>query len=258
MPPTPAELPSFTQPPVVEVAVGVHFLQLPGLTALPLVDLADTWKSDYPIRQEQPPLPPVFAAPGAMGFQVGSPPVRLWLTSSDDSVLLQLQRDRLLLNWRKLTEASDYPRYQRLRDEFTGCWEHLAAEVGMHEEYGVLQPAMAEVTFLNHIPAPSPADLGEILSALQPGWAPSQHLSTSLQVEEQIVDAIGNVVGQSTIGVAYRNGGLQLEVTSKVSLDGFPSDTSAILGALDVAHAAGVIAFDAATTEQAHKVWGKQ
>lgn len=258
MPPALPELPSFARPPVVEVAVGVNFLQLPGLTALPLVDLARTWESRFPIRQEQPALPPVFTASGAAGFQLGPPPMRLWLTTSDGSVLLQIQRDRLLLNWRKLDGAPDYPRYQRLRDEFSECWEHLAAQVAEHQEYGVLQPASAEVTFFNHIPVAGPADLGRILEPFKSGWAPvGRHVATSLQIEEQVVNGDGNVCGQLAIGAVYRTGGLQLELTSRVSLDGFSSDSS-ILGPLDIAHAAVVNGFDAITTTQAHEVWGKQ
>ena len=41
-------LPSFTSPPVVEVAVGVEFLQLPGLGAVELVGLHDIWRRDFP------------------------------------------------------------------------------------------------------------------------------------------------------------------------------------------------------------------
>lgn len=254
-----SKLPSYSRPPVVEVAVGVHFLQLPGLTALPLVQMANTWSDRYPSVEEQSPLPPVFSSPGTMpGFHVGTPPVRLWLLSADKSVLLQIQRDRLLLNWRKLTPSDEYPRYDWLREELTRCWEHFAELVGEHEEYGVLQPALAEVTFLNHVPMADPAHLGDTLAPLRPGWVPAQHFSTVFQVEQQLHDEEGSTRGHQSIGAAYNDGGLQLELTSRISLDGYPSDTGTILDALDVAHNAGVISFDHVTTEQAHKVWGKQ
>lgn len=255
----PSKLPSYSWPPVVEVAVGVHFLQLPGLTALPLVQMASTWADRYPTVEERSPLPPVFSSSGAMpGFHLGTPPVRLWLLSADESVLLQIQRDRLLLNWRKLTPADEYPRYDRLREEFTTCWVHFSTLVGEHEEYGTLQPALAEVTFLNHVSMIDPAQLGDTLQPLRPGWVPAEHFSTVLQVEQQLYDEEGNPRGHQSIGASYSDGGLQLEVTSRTSLDGYPSDMGTILDALDVAHNAGVVSFDHVTTEQAHKVWGKQ
>ena len=53
------DLPSYDQPPVVEVAVGAHFLQLPGLNTVALVRLVDDlWRSRYPRTLEQPLSPP--------------------------------------------------------------------------------------------------------------------------------------------------------------------------------------------------------
>ena len=58
---TPA-LPSFERPPVVEVAVGVHFLQLPGRNTVALLRMAEIWSTRYPIVREQLGLPPVNLA----------------------------------------------------------------------------------------------------------------------------------------------------------------------------------------------------
>ena len=63
--PVDGRLPSFASPPVVEVAVVVEFLQLPGLGAVELVKLHELWRDRFPKLREQsalPPSPPVGAS----------------------------------------------------------------------------------------------------------------------------------------------------------------------------------------------------
>lgn len=142
-------LPSFDHPPVIEVAVGVHFLQLPGLNTVALVRLADMWRERFLKVQEQPPLPPV--APGGsrlFTFEVENspPPHRFWLLTKSESLLVQIQHDRLLLNWRKVKDDDPYPRYGQLRQEFSQLWSEFTAIV-LGGQFGAFQPTLAEVTF---------------------------------------------------------------------------------------------------------------
>ena len=101
-------LPSFERPPVVEVAVGVHFLQLPGLNTVALLRLAQMWVTRFPIVREQPASPPPGLPVGPIIFQVQNalPPLRYWLLTDDESLLVQIQHDRLLLNWRQVSRRS--------------------------------------------------------------------------------------------------------------------------------------------------------
>ena len=39
---------------------------------------------------------------------------RLWLMNEEESRLLQLQQDRLVVNWRKLPSDTPYPHYQSI------------------------------------------------------------------------------------------------------------------------------------------------
>ena len=117
------DLAFFAKSPVVEVAVGVEFLQLPGLSAVRMVQLHDLWGKDFRGLQEQPALPPTAPIDGQGGFQfqIGNvlPPLRLWMLSDTEDELLQLQNDRLFLNWRKTSEGDPrYPRYPHLRDVY--------------------------------------------------------------------------------------------------------------------------------------------
>lgn len=255
-------LPSFEHPPVIEVAVGAHFLQLPGLNTVALVRLADIWRDRYPTIQEQPALPPVSpVAPGSqvMMFQVQNvpPPQRFWLLSENQSMLVQIQHDRLLLNWRKLGDDDPYPRYGRLREDFSALWSDFARFVTAGD-YGAFQPSLAEVTFFNRIPAASASAVPEAIAALNPHWSLEGHHATSFQIERAI-SSPGGRSGQQNIALGYRSqtGFIHLEITSRIGIDTGSNDSTAILAALDDAHDIDVVAFDQITTESAHTAWGK-
>lgn len=253
-------LPSFEHPPVIEVAVGVHFLQLPGLNTVALVRLADTWRDRYPKIQEQPALPPAAPAGQMLMFQVQSspPPQRFWLLTENESFLIQVQHDRLLLNWRKVKEDDPYPRYGQLRQHFSDLWSDFVRYV-TSADYGVFQPSLAEVSFFNRIPVSSASEVPDIIAALNADWSLEGHLVTSLQIERAILDNAGGQSGQQSIALGYRPefGGIHLEITSRIGIDAGSSDSTAILAALDQAHDVDVLTFDQITTESAHTAWGK-
>jgi uncharacterized protein (TIGR04255 family) len=254
-------LPSFERPPVVEVAVGVHFLQLPGLNTIALARLADVWSTTYPKSQEQPALPPVVPSGGptiSFQLQASLPPIRLWLLTEDESLLVQVQHDRLLLNWRKVKPDDPYPRYKTLRKNFTELWSEFGRYVA-GADYGVLQPSLAEVTFFNRIQIDAATDVANVIAALNPQWALDGQLATSLQLERGVVGSSGELQGHQTVALGYRPevSSLQMEILTRVGIDAESDDTAAILGALDEAHRAGVLTFDQITTEGAHSAWGK-
>jgi uncharacterized protein (TIGR04255 family) len=253
-------LPSFDHPPVIEVAVGVHFLQLPGLNTVALVRLADMWRERFLKVQEQPPLPPI--APGGshlFTLEVGNspPPHRFWLLTESESLLVQVQHDRLLLNWRKVEDDDPYPRYGQLRQEFSQLWSEFTAIV-LGGQFGAFQPTLAEVTFFNRIPVDSPAEVPGFIAALNPQWQLDGLGATSMQVERVLLDA-ETLFGRQNIALGYRSelGFIQLEVSSLVRIDAQSTDSEAILAALDRAHDVDVLTFDQITTDEAHTVWGR-
>jgi hypothetical protein len=71
---------------------------------------------EYPVVEEQPPLAPVIegptGGPTTVQFVLGPPLMsRLWFLSEDCSSLVQLQPERLVVNWRGLATGSVYARY---------------------------------------------------------------------------------------------------------------------------------------------------
>lgn len=94
--------PSLARPPIVEVVAGLLFDPLP-LDGLLLGVYWDRRKADFPKHSLQPAL---VEGPRLI---LGNHPFRAMLESEDGVLLLQLQHDRLYLNWR--ARGTDYPRF---------------------------------------------------------------------------------------------------------------------------------------------------
>ncbi len=149
--------PSFERPPVAEVALAAYFTPPLPLHTIHLGKLAILWETKYPRVDDQPPLPPVppeaFPAPISMPFQLmgGYPGARVWFTSAAGDRLIQVQRDRIVLNWRRQSPEDPYPRYDTLRPEFE---EAVSSFVDFFKDEGLGLAAIsqAEVTYSNPIP----------------------------------------------------------------------------------------------------------
>ena len=153
-----SQLPEYGQPPVVEVALAIEFKQSVDFSALDLRRLADAWKDVLPRAGERPLLP-------RMGLpsenlldtlfeieETTSNPPRLWLQSEAGDRVAQIQHDRLVVNWRKGSQAGDYPGYEIIRESLQDSWRRLAdvcAELG-HDEP---TPFLCEVQYINHLGA---------------------------------------------------------------------------------------------------------
>jgi len=149
-------LPDFDSPPVREVVCGITFKSLDGLSAPYLGLWWQGMRDAYPKCVEQPPLAQVIERydRSRQRDQVevfNVPPLpRLWFLSSDETRVLQVQRDRLLHNWKKVEANNEYPRYPRVlkmfRDALTSFESFLCAE-----KLGAIEPLQYELTYVNHI-----------------------------------------------------------------------------------------------------------
>lgn len=153
---TPAKLVDFDFPPVSETAISIQF-------ASPMVDIAVLAAFTIAVREtaphvsHQPVLPRMeetFNAPAPVPmFQfvdqaAGLP--RTWF-AGDDGYLVQLQPDRMTLNWRR--SGDDYPGYASVRKRFDKHLEQLqVAVLGAHR---VMPPIdLCEVAYVNPIEVP--------------------------------------------------------------------------------------------------------
>jgi hypothetical protein len=171
---------------------------------------------------------------------------------------VQVQHDRLLLNWRKVHENDPYPRYGTLREDFSRLWSEFGDYVA-GGDFGVFQPILAEVTFFNRIAIGGAADVPNFIASMNPHWAMEDHLATTAQFRRGIAGIEGGQQGHQKIALGYQPelGFIQLEISSLVGINTEAKDSAAIFAALDEAHRAGVLTFDNITTDGAHRAWGK-
>lgn len=103
-------LPKLERPPIAEVACGVVFESL-AIDPVSVGPYAQQRLADFPRHELMPALEdvPPQGVPSLV-FNQGLPRLRTWLISADDALVLQLQHDRLFLNWRRVGGAA-YPRF---------------------------------------------------------------------------------------------------------------------------------------------------
>jgi uncharacterized protein (TIGR04255 family) len=156
----------FDRPPVQEVVIGAYFEPLENLRSYHYGEFARLWRGEFPTVQDQPALP----SPDLLGWDTA--PIqflepdalpRCWFINEEGDLLIQLQRDRLIQNWRK--RGDDYPHYSDLRPRFEEAWrdfQTLADELGI----GPVQIVKGEVSYINPIPLAGPLAASPTLATL--------------------------------------------------------------------------------------------
>lgn len=122
---TPIEIiADFERPPVVEVVLGVQFVQ-PVVDLEVLAEFALAIRAEFPSREQVEPLPRASESfsrpPDAARIELrfgGGPMPRTWFVGVDQRLLVQLQADRLTFNWRRVEPGDRYPHYAELRPKF--------------------------------------------------------------------------------------------------------------------------------------------
>ncbi|HTV41571.1 MAG TPA: TIGR04255 family protein [Candidatus Sulfotelmatobacter sp.] len=165
----PVPMPSYENPPVNEVICGIMFKPITALLAPHLGLLWNKFRTEYPTCREAEPLIPVVESfdgeeTGQVDLSVPFLP-RMWFVSKDENAVIQVQRDRILHNWRKVRTTDSYPRYSVVKERFTKQCSDFATFLA-ENELGTIQPLQFEMTYLNHIPAESGwhtvGDIGKI------------------------------------------------------------------------------------------------
>jgi uncharacterized protein (TIGR04255 family) len=151
------QLPEYDNPPVTEVVCGIHFKTL---EAFKLPHFGLFWKlieKEYPTCQEVAPLLPVIERYGAEEEQqlqvafADIPLPRIWFLDAKGTGILQLQRDRLLHNWKKNKPTDAYPRYPVVIGQFKK-YAVLFEKFLKQHNLGAIDPLQYEMTYVNHIP----------------------------------------------------------------------------------------------------------
>jgi uncharacterized protein (TIGR04255 family) len=178
-------LPTYGAPPLVEVVFGRQFDPLPFTAAHIGLFWERLGRTAYPVVQEQPPLAPVIErlvdepTTAVVEFADVPPLPRLWFSSDEHQSLVQLQRDRLLVNWR--ASSLPYPRYVTLSPKFSELWSVLD---DFARSELTTNPVLRqfELTYVNHIPwTPRYDDYGTALRGIFPdlSWRPEARFLAS-------------------------------------------------------------------------------
>ena len=263
------DLPAFDSPPVVEVAVSVQFRPLFGLRGLALAPLRARWASEYPKLEEQPPLPPVAEGSTTVlpQFQfnvVPLPVTRQWFLNESGTQLIQVQPDRLSVNWRTGGDPPvAYPRYDHMRNLFVRASSDLAEFVA-EEQLGNLEITQAELSYINAIET-TPDELGRVDRFFR-GWSGTadHHLGEPEQARMTLsflIEGIGQppVRLYAEVNPAQRPSGEQV-LFFTLTVRGNPGGKSLAetLKFLDEAHEHLVRSFDELTEQPMHEEWGKR
>lgn len=253
-------LPSFKKPPVIEVVFGVQFESLQMLAP----HIGEYWRAvrdEFPTFEEQPPLPPVIEPAEVLRGSGGSaieivdrlPMPRYWFKSEDEAQIIQLQRDRLLFNW-KGTDR-EYPRYAYLKSRFSSIWDEflvLASSQGLH----VGSTRQCELTYVNHVSDPDAAKhIGDTIPDFS--WRNNHEFLTepesySWRTSFRMVESPPSRL-HVTVKNALRRADDQQIVILDLTARGAPDGP--IFGWFDLAHEWIVRGFADITSAAAHERW---
>ena len=267
------ELPKFKTPPLIEVVHGVQFRPVamnithPGL-------FFQLVRDRYPRAQTVPPLPPSPdpAGPiGSMSFSLqlagGEELPRSWFISNDDAMLIQLQSDRLLLNWRRGAQNAEYPHFEAVSAEFSRVYQ-LFAKFCIDENLAAIEPTRCEMTYVNHLMEGPVAEVPWRPEEWLRLWSGTTGSEWPVHADEVSFNLRYRIRENADAPVAYltinaqslklphvKNVIPQIEIT----VLGRPSETSAaaVCAFHHMAHRQIVNCFTGITTENAHIHWGR-
>ena len=249
----------YTNPPVFEAVIGIEFVPV-TMGIMRLAAIAALWEETYPIVQENPALPPSVAQ-GQQEFRFdlapSGAPVRLWMATESGEYLIQVQNDRLLLNWRKRGNGV-YPRFEVVRDRFSRVVDDFFAYLASVGEPPV-NVIGTEFTYFNRIEGDLPAsDVVTIFSSSNV-VLPGEPLIATYQEVRNLQDMVSGDRGQLSISTepavdSQGARGLHMTITTKFFSDGVESRKQ-LDQLLTSGHDVSRSAFDALVTERVQKEW---
>jgi uncharacterized protein (TIGR04255 family) len=269
----PASLPEFEYPPVSEVALSVEFQPLENWRS-PHAGLY--WariSSDYPHTDVQAALPSqieefgekFWQRPGVR-FEIVNPDVsRFWFLAEPPTRLIQVQRDRFILNWRKVHGDEVYPRYAKeIRPRFEIEWARFKQFVA-DQKLGELDVKQCEITYVNDIiKGDGWQAFGDSLTLFSPWYGTG---STGFLSSPETLSIAGSFLmpeGRGRLHFATQHVMRQIDQREAVQLRlvarGKP-DSGAdpdILHWMDIGHEWIVRGFEDLTSPRAHDLWKRK
>lgn len=154
-----APLPEFENPPISEVALSIEFSPLEkwrgphsGLYWAQIQKVYPTTEVHPPLASQIEKFDVAWQRP-EIRVELASPDLsRFWFLSEDQTRLIQVQRDRFIINWRKVRGDEVYPRYQdEMRPRLQKEWREFRDFISGNK-IGEIAVQQCEVTYVNDIP----------------------------------------------------------------------------------------------------------
>lgn len=269
-------IPEFEDPPVSEVALSVEFSPLQGWRSAHAGLYWGLISKGYPNTDSHPPLPSqiekfdseFWQRPGVRIEAVNPDIARFWFLADPPVKLIQVQRDRFVVNWRKVGGDEVYPRYlAEMRPRFAREWRQFAEFVTEHK-IGTMAVQQCEVMYVNSIlQGKYWNSFEDALRLFAPWWKSgtdrflptpeSLSLSGSFRFPEQRGRLHFNAQ-HARVQTAEKAEmeAIQLQLTAR----GRPASgaESDILSWMDMGHEWVVRGFTDLTSEEAHVLWKRR
>lgn len=268
-----SRLPDFLRPPVDEVALSIQFPPIAGFSVAHFGLYWNEIRRDFPRYEVRPPISNVIENVGAhrgisrqLGIElITAPEIRSWYLDQSGNRLLQVQLDRFVHNWRKITGEETYPRYPRIR-------EYLGMEWGRFCDFlkaeNLDQPKVnqCEVHYVNHIEYDKGwsgyGEIDKVIATLVNRKSKDNFLPAPENMGMQVTYRLADDAGRLHVSVApvirTRDGKevLQMSLTARGAPKSSGNDD--ILAWLDLGRMWVVRGFADFTTDLMHENWGKQ
>lgn len=133
----------FKNPPINEVVIAVYFQ--PTIIDFRSEHIGRLWAKlmkDFPQISQN-----LMLGPEILAETEPYPMPRYWLTSQDESTLIQIQKNAFLFNWRK--RQASYPHYNHVKEKFD---EHYAYFMQFIRDIGISQEikiSNCELAYIN-------------------------------------------------------------------------------------------------------------
>ena len=235
---------------MTEVALTVQLDDAIGFRLLDLASIANAWAEDLPDVRERPHLPRFY---GSEDVETPETP-RLWLQNLAGDRVLQLQQDRIAVNWAKAETGDEYPRYDTIRAFLVDAWHRLEAAV---DDLGLTMPLpdMCRLRYANELGASQGwmSDLNTV-NLIAP-W--------KLTMSDSFLPMVSGLIMHFHLpehrGMLDISGWHSEEDLFTLVLESevWPSapDLDGVIEGMDLAHKWIVRGFASATTPEAHSLW---
>lgn len=270
--------PTFKNPPIEELVLGVQFLKVERMTSAHFGRFWDMLGDEWTKTLDRPPIEDQFetfesrAGTSPAGFQFRLEPVnapgRMMYVHRQDDRLIQLQPTRFHLNWRRKPDGI-YLSYKRLIDEFEEHFKRFREFVA-RENLDEITPNQWELTYIDAFAQGehwnTPADWSNVLPGLFGTLFSTDNMAMSLERRRaewsyELEPKRGRLHIAAHLG--RRDGktrdDLMLTMTARGAIDkGGSNGAATIRDGLDLGHDAAVEAFLRVVNRNVQESWGHQ